>query len=414
MELGSVYSAIAVGLKGKKDISMCSHVVSDWIIDLIGSGIASKRCAFNSHGPVAATSCIGSEELFRFIDKNASVAIVPLMNALYQKQLGRIDLLTSIVDVKKIDASGDSVSIAESDYHLDGFDSKLNFSEAATHSRGGKSIVALRSTDDRGNSSIVITHKEGPEKIRSMLGSARYVVTEYGIAALFGKSIRERAVALIDIAHPRHRQALIEEAKEAGIMFPDQIYNVGHAMNYPRELEEQRTFRGGIETLFRPIRTSDEDMMRRLFYKISENAVYLRYLTSVKVMPHSKMQSYVNIDYRNTLSLVCVVQKKGIEHIIAECRYAGRPSDDIHEIAFIVDEEYQGRGIGSYMVDRIIAIARDRGIDKLTAYVLPENEKMSALFERAVVIPDMQYSEHEKEYTFDLTDSFADRERYDF
>jgi hypothetical protein len=70
------------------------------------------------------------------------------------------------------------------------------------------------------------------------------------------------------------------------------------------------------------------------------------------------MQSYVNIDYRNTLSLVCVVQKKGIEHIIAECRYAGRPSDDIHEIAFIVDEEYQGRGIGSYMVDRIIAIAR--------------------------------------------------------
>ncbi|TFH39841.1 MAG: GNAT family N-acetyltransferase, partial [Chrysiogenales bacterium] len=377
-------------------------------------GVASGRCAFNNRGPVAATSCIGSEELFRFIDGNRAVAVLPLMNSLYQKQLSRIPRLTSIVDVKKIDASGDSVSIAESEYHLDGFDSKLNFSTAATHSREGKSIVTLRSSDEQGLSNILITHPGSHEKIRSMLGSARYVVTEYGSAALFGKTIRERAVALIDIAHPRHRQSLVAEAKEAGIMYPDQIYSVGHAMNYPRDLEKEKTFRGGLEALFRPIRASDEDMMRRLFYKISGNGVYMRYLTSVRTMPHSKMQTYVNIDYQSTLSLVGVIRKRGIEHIIAECRYAWGAGEETHEIAFIVDEEYQGRGIGMYMVDRIISVARERGIMKLTAYVLAENEKMSRVLEQAAVVPDVQINEYEKEYTFYLDDSLAARDSYNF
>jgi len=412
MGLGGIFNAIAASLKGKKDLSICSHVVSDWIIDLAESDTMARQCAFNNRGPVATTSCIGSENLFRFIDNNRAVAVLPLLNSYYQKELSRIPRLTSIVDVEKIDVSGDTVSIAGNEYNLDGFDSKLNFSTAATHSRDGKSIVVLRSTDEQGQSNILINHSDRPEKVRSMLGSTRYVVSEFGIAAVFGKTIRERAIAMIDIAHPRHRESLILEAKRAGIMYPDQIYCVDHAMNYPRDLEEVKTFHGGGEIFFRPIKVSDEEMMRRLFYKISENTVYMRYLTSVRTMPHSRMQPYVNIDYRDTLSLVGIVQKRGIEHIIAEGRFARNDDDKTHEIAFIVDEVYQGMGIGSYMVDRIIGIARDRGISKLTAYVLAENEKMSRVLERAAVLPDILHNEHEKEYTFLLNDGLAMRDTY--
>jgi len=289
------------------------------------------------------------------------------------------------MNVKKIDLSGESVVFHSGDNLISGYESKLNFAVGAAFSRGGKAIVALRSLDQHGNSNIMIQPSESFEQMRSTLGVTRYVITEYGVASLFGKSIRERALAMIDIAHPNHRERLLEDAKKEGYVYQDQVYRLENALHYPVSLETVKTFKDGIEVRFRPIKHSDEDMMRRLFYNFSDESKYLRYFARIRIMPHEQMQEYVNIDYDQTLSIVGIVQQKGAERIIAEARYAFDERDSAHEMAFIVDEEYQGFGIASFLAKYLLKIGRERGITKMTANVLPQNDAMKHVFEKAGV-----------------------------
>ncbi|HPP96320.1 MAG TPA: GNAT family N-acetyltransferase, partial [Spirochaetota bacterium] len=147
---------------------------------------------------------------------------------------------------------------------------------------------------------------------------------------------------------------------------------------------------------------SDEDMMRRLFYKFSDESKYYRYFTHVKVMPHKNMQKYLSVDYENILSIVAVHQKGNIERIVAEARYAAYPSEDAYEMAFLVDEEYQGKGIATFMANYLIKIAKERGIKKLKASVLAQNRKMLQVFEKVSVKPLKRYEGDTVELDFIL------------
>jgi RimJ/RimL family protein N-acetyltransferase len=288
------------------------------------------------------------------------------------------------------------------DCFLPGFEGKLNIAMAASLSRNGKSIVTVRALDREGNSNIVIFHN-GHEHVRSTLGTTRYVVTEYGIANIAGKSIRERALAVIDIAHPDHRDALIRQAKEAGYIYGDQIYVTKYAADYPFFMETVKTFSKNQDIKFRPIKPSDEDMMRRLFYGFSDKSKYLRYFTPIRIMPHIKMQPYVNIDYNKILSIVGTIQHKGNERIVAEARYAYDDERDQYEMAFVVDDEFQGMGIARFMFDYLLSIARERGIKRLYAVTMSQNEKMAKVFLSTQFQPQiMETDEGEVEYVFDL------------
>lgn len=122
--------------------------------------------------------------------------------------------------------------------------------------------------------------------------------------------------------------------------------------------------------------------MRRLFYRFSDEAVYYRFFSHVKSMPHSRMQAYVNVDFRQVMSLVALEGPPGEGRIIAEARWTripGRPSADL---AFIVDEAYQKLGIATFMYQHMIQLARERGIRQLEADVLVTNSGMRKLMER--------------------------------
>ena len=171
---------------------------------------------------------------------------------------------------------------------------------------------------------------------------------------------------------------------------------------YPENLARTETFKDQLKIHFRPIKPSDEDMMRRLFYHFSDESKYLRYFARLSIMPHKEMQKYVNIDYEKIFSIVAILQKDRTERIIAEARYAYYDRIDAYEMAFIVDEEYHGIGLGTYMVRYIMEIAAARNIPKLPAYVHNDNARMAWLFEHAAIRPDIALGEHEKEYTFYL------------
>ncbi|HOD16548.1 MAG TPA: GNAT family N-acetyltransferase [Spirochaetota bacterium] len=382
LHAGRMFDAIASHLKTKRDLGVYTNVISDWAIDLVESGAVPYNRSRYRGGQITTSYCYGTREIYDYVARNPIIEFYPIPRLANPNVISRIPNLISIMNVKKIDISGESVIFHSGDNLLTGYESKFIFAMAAAMAKRGKTIIALRSVDQDGKSNIVISHDQWIERVRATLGIARYVVTEYGVANLFGKSIRERVLSLIDIAHPDHREELLEKAKQCGYVYKDQIYAFKDAANYPMELETMKTFKDGLEVRFRPIKASDEDMMRRLFYQFSDESKYLRYFARVSVMPHREMQKYVNIDYRTTLSIVGVITRNRSEDIIAEARYSYYPKEKIYELAFIVDEEYQGKGISTFMAEYLVKIARERGLTALCANVLPENKKMLQVFNK--------------------------------
>ncbi len=402
LHAGRIFDAIAHHLTGKKDLGVYTHVISDWVIDLVDSGAISLDRSRYRGGLVTTSYCYGTGKLYEYVDRNPVFEFYPIARLVNPFVMQRIPKLVSILNVKKIDLTGESVIFHSGDNLLSGYEGKLNFAVGAAFSKRGKTIVALKSIGSDGSSNIVIQHKENKEQERATLGVMRYVVTEYGVANIFGKSIRERVLALIDIAHPSHREDLLKQAKDYGYAYPDQIYACIDSCDFPSQIETLKTFKDGLEVKFRPIRPSDEDMMRRLFYDFSDESKYLRYFAKITTMPHREMQKYVNIDYEKALSIVGVITQDRTERIIAEARYAFDPHTGEYEMAFIVDEEFQGRGISTFMLNYLITIARERGIKSLTATVLGHNYKMMRVFAKAEVKPESKATDGAVEMKFSL------------
>jgi RimJ/RimL family protein N-acetyltransferase len=255
----------------------------------------------------------------------------------------------------------------------------------AALSRGGRTIFALPSRNLRGEPNIVISIDDFPNQF-SNREDLDMVVTEYGVAYFSGRTVRERAQAMIDIAHPGDRAELVRRAKEAKLLYPDQIYFADSGHLYPSGIAFTQTFKGNLTVQFRAIKPSDEEEMRRLFYRFSDKAVYYRYFSPVKTMPHGKMQEYVNVDYRTAISIVGVIKEAGGERVVAEARYVRLKDRPYADVAFVVDEAYQGRGIASFLLEMLIRIAKERGgIEGFTADVLADNKGMMKVFEKSAL-----------------------------
>jgi acyl-CoA hydrolase len=404
MHVGRIFDAIAKHLQNKKNLGILTNVVSDWVIDLVEAGTISMERKREQGGLISTSYCYGTKELYDYVDNNPLFGFYPIAELANPIEIRRISKLISIMNVEKIDITAANALVFAGDDLLSGYESKFNFAAGTAFSGSGKVIFALKSVDKNGDSNIVISHDQNLDRVRSTLSVARYVVTEYGVASLFGKSIRERALSLIEVAHPDHREKLFQQAKEEGYLYPDQIYR-SIAANYPAHIETIKTFKDGLELKIRPIRASDEDMMRRLFYKFSDRSKYYRYFTSIRVMPHENMQKYLSVDYENIMSVVAVQQRGNTERIVAEARYAAYPKGDNYEMAFLVDEDFHGRGIATYLAEFLIMIARERGIKKLSALVLSQNIQMLKVFDKLSVKPIKHYDGDTIELEFDLTEN---------
>jgi GNAT superfamily N-acetyltransferase len=202
---------------------------------------------------------------------------------------------------------------------------------------------------------------------------------------LRGRTLRERAQAMIEIAHPEDRPALVEEAKKARILYQDQIFLADSAHLYPQDVATRHTFKNGVNVRFRAIKPSDEEQMRRLFYRFSDEAIYYRYFAPLKTMPHTEMQDYVNVDYRDTLSIVGLVGEPGQEKLICEGRYVKHDRRPYGDVAFVVDETYQGLGIATFLYRMLAQHAMQNGLQGLTADVLASNKSMLKVFEKGDV-----------------------------
>jgi GNAT superfamily N-acetyltransferase len=253
----------------------------------------------------------------------------------------------------------------------------------AVLAKGGKTILTLQSTAENGKVSRIVPFLTEGAGVTLNRGDIHYLVTEYGIAYLHGKNIRERVMQLISISHPKFRTWLIKEAKAANLIFKDQTFIPGKKGEYPEHLEIWRTTKKGLEIQLRAVKITDEPLLKDFFYDLSDQSLYRRFISVRKHIPHSQLQDFCVIDFSKEMVIVAVLKKENLERIIGVAQY-GIHSSAIHiaEAAFVVSDNYQNKGIGTELITYITFLAKQQGLLGFTAEVLFENRGMLYLFEK--------------------------------
>jgi RimJ/RimL family protein N-acetyltransferase len=379
-----LYEALGRHLIRKKDLGLHTPFFTDAVMDLVKSGAVTNRNKEIFRGKTLTSYAFGTSELMAWLDHNPLVEFQQLDKVFSPKQIGQNPCFVGILPARKVDLSGQIVMHVGKGNVTAGPGDVLDMMHGAEMSTGGLCLFALPSRNLRGESNFLTSVDAYPNGL-NVRESVDMVVTEHGVASLGGRTVRERAQALIEIAHPDDRQTLIEAAKQMNILYPDQIFLAESTHFYPAHLQTRQRFKGGILVRFRAIKPSDEDGMRRLFYRFSDEAVYYRYFTPVKTMPHAKMQKYVNVDHNRTVSIVGLVGEAGAGRIIAEGRFVRVPLRPLADVAFVVDEAYQGLGIGTHMLKMLVQTAVEKGLHGFTANVLATNKAMMKVFEKSAL-----------------------------
>lgn len=380
--IGPLYEALSEPLSAKKDLGVHSPFITDALMDLIKSGAVTNRYKKFFRGKCLTTYAFGTAELMSWLDNNPQIEFQGTEVVFNPENIACNPKFIFVLPARKVDLSGNVALHTGKGNVAAGPDEANDFFFGARLSKGGRTIFALPSRNLEGKSNIRGELKDLPNQF-SNRESVDMIVTEFGVAFLTGQTIRERAQALIDIAHPDDREHLVKRAKQMHIIYQDQIFLAESGHLYPDQIACTQEFKDDLLVNFRAIKPSDEEAMRRLFYRFSDQSVYYRYFSPIKTMPHKKMQEYVNVDYRGTMSVVgLVIRPSGKRRIVAEGRYVRHKDRPFGDVAFVVDEDYQGRGIATYLLNMIIRLARDRGIEGLTADVLATNKAMMKVFER--------------------------------
>jgi GNAT superfamily N-acetyltransferase len=235
----------------------------------------------------------------------------------------------------------------------------------------------------------------------------QYVITEYGIADLFGKTIRERALALIQIAHPDFRAELMAAAKERKYVYADQMLEPHTA--YPDDCEWQFTLAGGIPIRVRPARPTDERMVQTFLYGMDEASIRYRFHGRLETLHHQRVQSFVNVDYEGTVTILAlrIGEHDEEEEVIGIGQYLLYPASGMAEVAFTTALGYRSRGIATRLLEALIRMARERGIPAMFAMVLRENLPMLQVFKKVGRPLTTAYEGGFHHVTLDIRDAVA-------
>jgi acyl-CoA hydrolase/GNAT superfamily N-acetyltransferase len=387
--IGTIPDSVLLELADHRDLGVHTEMVSDGIVRLIEQGVVTGARKTLHRGKVVTSFALGSRRLYDFIDDNPMFEFYPNEYSNDPYVIGRNQRMVAINAALEIDLTGQVCSDSLGTYFFSGIGGQVDFIRGAARSEGGKPIIALPATalvDGQRVSRLVSTLKPGAGVVTSR-GDVHYVVTEYGAVELHGKSIRDRALALIHIAHPDFREELMQAARERHFVYADQVVVSSAGLPELEELETEFVTADGIQVRYRPVEPTDESLLQELFYRCSEKTIYMRFFASLKAMPHRQAQRFVDVDFESQLALVGTVQEQEREVIISVGRYHLDPATGCADCAFMVRDDWQDRGVGRYLLNRLIEVARNRGIQGFTADVLVENTRMMHVFHLCAPAP---------------------------
>ena len=379
---GSVPNAILYALRSKKHLGVHTELLSDGIVQLMKEGVVDNSMKSINRGKAVATFCMGKKETYEYIHDNPSIEFRPIDYTNDPQVIAAHRQITAINSCIQIDLTGQATAESIGRKFFSGIGGQADFMRGAVLSPRGKTILVIQSTASKGTVSRVIPFV--PEGAGVTLGRSdiHYVVSEYGIAYLHGKNIRERAMELIAIAHPKFRPWLIEEAKRLNLIYKDQKFIPGKKGEYPAELEIYRTTKTGFEIFMRPIKISDEPLLKDFFYSLSDKSLYRRFMSPRKDVPHQQLQEFVVIDFSREMVIVASVKSREKEDFIGLGQYSLSETSHTAEVAFVVSDDYQDKGIGTELLSYLTYLAKRQGLLGFTAETLMENRQMLRVFEK--------------------------------
>jgi len=379
---GSIPNAVMKYLGGKKHLGVHTELLTPGIVELIKKGVVDNTKKTINRYKTVATFCMGDEKTYDFINDNPSIEFRTVDYTNNPRIIAQHDNMTAINSALEVDLTGQASAESIGNIFYSGIGGNVDFMRGAVMAKRGKSILALPSTARNGEVSRIVPYIREGAGITLTRGDIHYVVTEYGIAYLHGKNIRERALELISIAHPKFRPWLIMEAKKRHLIYEDQAFVPGRKGEYPEELETFRRLKDGSEIKLRPVKISDEPLLKDFFYSLSANSMYRRFLSARLDMPHERLQDFVVVDYTRRMVILAVIEEGRKEKVVGVGEYSINEGSHTAEIAVAVLDAYQNKGIGTELVRYLTHLARKQGLLGFTAEVLQENKPMLHIFKK--------------------------------
>lgn len=379
---GNLPNAILQYLDGKKDLGVHTQLITDSFIPLIEKKVITNKKKTLIPGRIVASLCMGSEDLYRYVDENP---IFYFRSSEYVNDptiIARNDNLISISSALEVDLTGQICTDSMGHMFYSGIGDQVDFLRGSAMSKGGFTIIALPSTAQNGKVSRIVPHLSEGAGVATTRGDVNFVVTEYGIAEIQGKSIYQRVIELAQIAHPKFREELIEVAKSRHYIFSDQLPPLQDDLIFLESYKKTVKLRNGKTIEFRPVFPSDEFAYRNFFYSLQEETIYYRFFYRMKLFSHEVVQKqWAVVDYRKNMSLIGLVQTRGHKEIMAIGSYA-MEDEERAEVAFVVREDFQGMGIASYLLKELETIAKENDYKGFSATVLRENAAMIRVFKK--------------------------------
>jgi len=380
-DLGHLPAAALHCLKGKKELGVHTDMLTPAYLDLIRSGVITNRKKEINRKKVVASYCLGNKELFDFVHLNPFIEFYPIAYTNNPQVIGQHEQMISIHEAMEVDFTGMVCASVQQNKIFSGIGGLADFMRGTWQSKKGKFIMALHSISSDGRDSRIVPSLAPGSGIIASRAAVGYVVTEFGSVNLHAKSLRDRALAMIEIAHPKFRQEFLNRAKDEGLLAHGEPITFQTAGPYPQELERRIPVEDEV-MIIRPAKPTDVRIIQEFFYGLNDRDIYFRFLRSRRAFPREEMAAMADIDYHNKMTLLCLSGEVGFEKVISICRYISVAGKDRVEIDIAVAEEYRQKGIGKAMLEKIFAIAHEKGFKGIMANVDYDNPKMIHLLKQ--------------------------------
>ncbi len=391
--LDAASQATVQGLANKNDLGIHSQFITDDIMHLYAIGSVNNRKKGLNEGKMVGSMAIGSRNLYEFLNDNPAIDFHPSDYVNDPFIISQHNRMVSMNVARIMDLTGQVSAEASAITRFAGVSGIPDFVRGARRSPGGKSIIMIYSTctTPEGIKSNIVPSMEDYIVVVPR-GDVQYVVSEFGAVNLFGKSLQERAIAMISIAHPDFREELFAAAKEQGLIGSERTLGEAVRAVYPVRLEETIVVKGE-QIIIRPSKPVDERRIQEHDYNLPKEDVFSRFFHQKTIFGRTDIESHSQIDYVHDLTLVAVIGEFGFGQVIGVAESMLLRDTNMTEVAFSVSPGYQGKGLGKIFLKKLAAASRENGMRGLIAYTFPSNSGMIALFKTLPYKVKTQYED---------------------
>lgn len=403
--LGNSPEAVARALRKHRKLGIHTGLFNDALMELVRCGAVDGSKKSYKPGKIIASHVMGSRKLYRFVDGNETIEFHPSHWVNDPQRISRNDKMVAINGAREIDLTGQVVRDTSGHHFYGGIGALQDFIRGAGHSKGGRPIIALTATGDEDGASRIVADLGAGSGVCTSRGDVHHVVTEYGVASLHGRSIRERVARLVEIAHPDHRESLLAGAHARGWLPKFFTMPCTDAGLSDDGVESTTVAFHSGRHLLRPLHPSDMRTLQEFFYSHEEETVRLRYGYARDRMSGESAYKLAAVDQSRDVALGIFAEAKGRWDLRAIGRYFLDKDGTGAEVAFVVHEGNRKEGMAGFLLGELAAIAAKRGVGRFWASVMRENKPMAALFSAAGAV--LETGGEEQCYVMPVSDALA-------